>query len=230
MTTALLCGTPIQGRILRVIALNSCGVPVSGTATSGGAGGVAQIVMDGFTQVQQSPQYEDGSRKVTRKANGDVCVNELLEPSILTEIKETIDFCVTNPGLIVATLNARLLTASLSPTGTGFAVMQGVTAAHWSLEVWQSLSGDLACDPNTGAVLYAYNAWPHLWNAKFGDNTMGADPTMLQLIAQTKKASPLWTAGNPWLGNAPPQSSDHWLYNITSVAPPASACSLANYP
>lgn len=229
MTTALLCGTPIQGRIMRVIALNSCGVPVSGTASAGGAGGVAQIVMDGFTQVQQSPQYEDGSRKVTRKANGQVCVNELLEPSILTEIKATIDMCVTNPGLVVATLNARLLTATLSPTGTGFAIAEGITNSHFSLEVWQNLTGDLACDPVTGQQLYAYNAWPHLWNAKFGDATLGADPTMLQLIAQTKKASPLWAVGAPWLGGSP-QSTDHWLYNITSTAPPASACSLANYP
>jgi hypothetical protein len=221
------CYQPIQGRVIRVVGLNSCGVAISGT---GGTGGVAQMVMDGFTQVAQEFHYEEGTRKFSRKADGTPCVNFQNEEDALTEIQATIDFCVWHPGMITTTVAGRLLTASESPTGTGFAVMEGVSGKHWSLEVWQNVVGDYACDPVTGQQRYVYNAWPHLWNTKIGNSSINADPTLLQLIATTRKASPLWVAGNPWMGNAPPQQSDHWLNNLTTVAPPTSGCIIGDYP
>ncbi len=221
MATNVLCSSPIQGLVLRVIKLNSCGVPVTGT-------GSAQIVMDGFVQVATSPQYDTGDRKITRKANGTLCTNFKL-PDQFTNDEVTIDFCVWHPGLIVNTIGARLLTGSVSPTGVGFAhgTWSNVTPAHWSLEVW-GLPDNAACT-SSGSALYNYWFWPHLSDGKKGDYTIGADPTQLQIIANTYDGSPLWTAGNAWLSAAIVQG-DHQGEILTPVAPPTSACIIADYP
>lgn len=228
MTIQARCVNPIQGRIIRVTSLNACGVPVTGAAETDGA--PAQIVMDGFTQVQQSPQYEEGERKFLRKANGQPCVNYANEEDSLTEIELTMDFCLWHPGLLVAAINARLLNFSASPTGTGSGIMEGVSGKHFSVEVWQNVAGDLECDPATGQQLYVYNAWPHVWNAHYGDSSINLDPTTLQIIGKTKKVSPLWTLGTSWLGAGAISSAfpDHWLWNITSVAPPAATCTIGD--
>lgn len=221
MSTFIRCDTPILGEIIRVIKLTDCGVPVTGT-------GSAQIVMDGFTQVQASPQYDTGDRKITRKANGRLCVNKKL-PDEFTNFAITADFCVWNPGLIVNTIAARLLTATESPTGTGVAYGTGLTPAHWSLELWTQVEGTGACD-SAGNQRYFYHAWPHLSDGKLGDLTFGNDPTLLQIIANTYPPSTLWTVGNSWLGSGQIESGDHYLYNLTTTVPPDSECLIRDYP
>ena len=227
MTVAIRCANPIQGSIIRVTSLTACGVPVTGTSDADASPG--QIVMDGFTQVGQTFAYEEGERKFVRKANGQPCVNFQGEEDALTEVEVTIDLCLWNPGLVVAAINACLLTYSESPTGTGFAVMEGIGGKHFSLELWTPLAGDDACDPTTGLARYGYNAWPHLWNGHFGDTTFNADPHMMQIIAKSKKVSQFWTLGNTWLGSgAIAGCPGHWFWNNTSVAPPAAACVIAD--
>ncbi len=221
MPTNVLCSSPIQGTVLRVIKLNACGVPVTGT-------GSAQIVMDGFVQIQASPQYDTGDRKITRKANGTLCVNNKL-PDQFTNDELTVDFCVWHPGLIVNTISARLLTGSSSPTGIGFShgTWSNATAAHWSLEAW-GIADTATCNA-AGQVLYNYWFWPHLSDGKKGDYTLGNDPTQLQIIANTYDGSPQWTAGNSWLNQAI-ILGDHEGMIVTPTAPPASACIIADYP
>ena len=227
MTIAIRCASPVQGSIIRVTSLNECGVPVTGTAEADGSPG--QVVMDGFSQVGQAFQYETGERRFTRKANGEPCVNFQGEADALTEVEVTIDLCVWHPGLVVAAINACLLNYSESPTGTGFGILEGVSGKHFSLELWTPLDGDNQCDPATGQALYGYNAWGHLWNGRMGDITQGADPHLMQIIAKTKKPSTLWTLGNTYLGSgAMTNCQGHWLWNITSTAPPVSACALAD--
>jgi hypothetical protein len=220
MATNVQCFSPVQGSVLRVIKLNSCGIPVTGT-------GSAQIVMDGFVQVSSSPQYDTGDRKITRKANGTICVNYKL-PDQFTNDEVTIDFCVWHPGLIVNTIGARLLTGSSSPTGVGWAhgTWANASPAHFSLEVW-SPPTEASCA--TGVPMYPYWFWPHLSDAKKGDYSIGEDPTQLQIIANTLDASVLWTAGAAWLVDAV-VAGDHQGGLLTPVAPPASACIIADYP
>lgn len=221
MTTNILCASPIEGLVLRIVKLSACGVPVTGT-------GSAQIVMDGFTQVDQSPQYDTGDRKISRRANGRLCQNFKL-PDQFTNMELTLNFCVWNPALIPSTIGGRILTATSSPTGSGFAfgTWADVADYHWSLEIWQA--PPQSCD-GTGTVYYPYHAWPHIWNAKLGDTSFGPDPTMLQLVADTEDASPLWSVGNSYLSTGQVVQGDHWLYNLTSTTPPPSACILADYP
>jgi hypothetical protein len=215
---AVICDSPIEGLIIRIAKLNACGALVTGASA-----GV--IVMDGFTQVVQSPEYDTGDRKITRKANGQLCQNFKL-PDQFTDFKMTIDFCVWHPGIIVETLAGRLLTATSSPTGTGFAVgtWQNSTEAHWSLELWQA--PPQGCDAS-GVPYYPYHAWPHISDGKLGDITYSNDPTTLQIIGETYDASPLWTLGNTYLGAGQVVQGDHWLRNLQNTAPPPSACAIA---
>lgn len=222
MPTQVQCAAPILGTMLRVIKLNSCGVPVTGD-------GSAQIVMNGFVQVQESAQYDTGDRKITRLANGSTLCHNRKLPDLFTNDELTIDFCVWHPGLIVNTIGGRLLTASASPTGTGAAFGENFSIMHWSLELWQEVDGEGACDAS-GNQQYLYHAWPHISDAKKGQWTANNDPTQFQVIGNTYSASPLWTAGNAWLGTGQVQAGDHDLWNITTVAPPADACVIADYP
>lgn len=221
MSQPIFCDSPIQGLVLRIVKLNACGVPITGS-------GSAVIVMDGFVQVQDSPQYDAGDRKITRKANGTLCQN-FKTPDQFTNDELTIDFCVFNPGVIVNTIGARLLTATTPTTGTG--VAHGTWAnsdpVHFSLEVWQAPPQE--CDA-TGLVWYPYHAWPHLSDGKRGDMTISEDPTMTQVIANTYDASALWTIGNTYLGSGQVIAGDHWLRNLQNTAPPPDACIIATNP
>jgi len=219
--TNLLCASPIQGLVIRVVSLNACGVPVTGSSS-------AQVVWDGFTQVQTSPQYDNGNRVITRKADGTLCVNFKF-PDQYTNDEVTIDLCGWNVGLPVGIINARLLTATASPTGTGFAhgTWSNATPKHFSLELWQVPAS--SCD-GTGTAYYPYHAWPHLSDGKRGDTTFGPDASMLQLKANSYDASPLWTVGNSYLGSGQVVAGDHYLYNLQSTTPPPSACAINAYP
>jgi hypothetical protein len=223
ISTYTRCYTPIKGRIMRVVLLNECGVPVTGT-------GSAQIVTAGFTQVASSAQYETGDEYIKKTADAQLCVNEK-DPDILKRFELTVDLCVVDPGLVANVISpARLLTFSEAPTGTGFALAEGASNTHFSLEVWQRVSGSGACDPS-GAQRYVYNAWPHVNNGKIGDYNIAAEPSQLEFIAESKAVSSLWTVGNAWLGSgAVSIVPDHWFQNLTSVAPPVAACGISSYP
>lgn len=223
MATNLICQSPIEGLVMRIVKLNSCGVPVTGTSGR-------SIVMDGFTEVTSSPQYDTGDRVIQRKANGTLCQNFKI-PDQYTNDEVTANFCVWNPGLIPVTIAGDLITATSSPTGTGFSRgtvdNANLAAAHWSLEVWQA--PPQSCDAS-GTVYYPYHAWPHLANAKIGDFNINLDANILQIMADSADGSPLWTVGNSYLGAASIIQGKHYYYNLSSVAPPTSNCLLADYP
>lgn len=222
--TPLRCDSPIQGLVLRIVKLNACGIPVTGTT----AAGAAQVVFDGFTQVAAAPQYDNGARKISRKANGTLCQNFKL-PDQYTNDEVTVDFCAWNPGIPVVTLAARLLSATEPGTGTGFArgTWANYAPAHFSLEVWQAPPQSCAAD---GIVRYPYVAWPHLSDGKQGNWSIGEDPSVMQIIANTYDGSPLWTPGALYLGAGQVIQGDHFLRNLENTAPPPSQCFILDYP
>lgn len=215
--------TPIKGKIMRVIALDTCGTPITGTAG-------AQTVVSGFTKVASKAQYENGAEYLVKTADAQLCVNEI-DPSILKRFEVTVDLCSLDPGMVGTVVSpARILTFSEAPTGTGFALAEGTNSAHFSLEVWQRVTGAGACDPS-GAVRWVYNAWPHLFDGKIGDYSIEAAPSQLEFVANSKAVGALWTAGASWLGaGAISVVPDHWLQNLTTVAPPAVTVGLQSYP
>lgn len=215
--------TPIKGRIARVILLDQCGTAVTGT-------GGGQVVISGFTKVVAKAQYDSGAEYIVKTADAQMCVNEI-DASILKRFELTVDICSIDPGLVAAVVSpARLLTYSEAPTGTGFALAEGLSASHFSLEVWQRISGAGACDPS-GLQRYVYNAWPHLFDGKIVDYTIEAAPSSLQYVANSKPVGLLWTAGAAWLGaGAISVVPDHWYQNVTTVAPPVAAAGIQSYP
>lgn len=222
MPTSVRCAGPlIEGVVLRIVKLSSCGVAVTGT-------GSAVMVMDGFMKIMSAPQYQTGNRVVTRKANGVMCLNWKTRDQF-THNELTADFCVWHPGVPVNTIRARLLTATASPTGTGFAIgtQQNSTEGHFSLEVWQP--PPQSCD-SSGIVYYPYHAWPHLSDGKLGQFEISDEAqTTMQIMANTLDGSPLWTPGLTYL-DANIEQGDHYLFNLQNDTPPPSACVIADYP
>src|SRR5688500_15274810 len=113
-----ICAAPIQGSHLRIVAVDDCGVPITGA-------GALTVVTKGFVQVAMEPDYEDGEEFVERNADGELCVNQKDKPS-LKRLQLTVDWCEVDPVLAAYVMSARLLdTESPAITGTGFALAEG---------------------------------------------------------------------------------------------------------
>jgi hypothetical protein len=209
------CDAPIKGTHMRLILLDFCGVPVTGT-------GSQVFVSKSFTQVATEAQQEDGEEFFVRTADGTVCINEQ-DPPTHKRTQLTIDFCAVDPVLVAAVLGGRVLAVG-SPlvTGAGFALKRGTPLGHFSLEVWQRVAGKGQCDPS-GLQRYVYNLWPHIANARVGGYTIANAPSTLQVVADTQEPSPSFGA-TPWLSPATVQAGDDWLWDITTVAPPTPYC------
>lgn len=212
------CATPIKGTHLRIVALDTCGVPVTG------ASGLV-VVSTGFVSVTMEPQYEEGEEFFERTASGQPCVNQKDDPT-LKRMNLTIALCEVNSSGAAYITSARELMSGTPTTGTGFAVAEGNPVNRYSLEVWQEVAGSGACDAS-GNQRYIYNAWPNVGATMFGSYTIENARSTLELTSETRAASSLWgtVLGNTWLpaGNTA-ESDEHWLWNITTVAPPTAAC------
>lgn len=216
---AAICAAPIKGTHLRLVKLDVCGIPVTGT-------GALTFVTKGFVQVQMEPDYEEGEEFFERNADGDACVNQKDKPT-LKRFTLTVDLCEVDPTAVAHVLDARLLTTGAATTGTGFAMVEGGNDAKFSLEVWQRVAGSGACDA-TGAQNFIYNAWPHVGNAMIGTYTIENGRSTLQFEAETFGANTNWGDGPgaaTWLpSGATVTALDHWLWNISTTALPTEAC------
>jgi hypothetical protein len=219
---ASLNGAPIKGKIIRLTQVDLCGVPITGAS-----GRV--MTMASFTKVEQAPQIEDGTEFFERTADGSLCVNQKDSP-ILKRMQLTVTMCSVDPDAAPMMLSARELTTTGPVSGTGFAVIEGASTSHFTMEVWQNVAGSGACDP-TGLQRYIYNAWPHCLNVQLQNYTIENAKSELAFMCETQGAGPTWGHGPgsgpdtaKWLplgagGNT--TTADHWLWNITTVAPPA---------
>lgn len=212
------CATPIKGTHLRIVALDACGIPVTGDS-----GLVA--VSSGFVQVVMEPEYEEGEEFFERNASGDACVNQKDDP-ILKRMQLTVDWCEINVLLASYVIDARTLGAGTPVTGTGFAVAEGSAVNRFSMEVWQEVAGLGACDAS-GAQRYIYNAWPNIGATQLGSYTIENGRSTLQFISETRGASATWDTqvGADWLPAGESVLTDeHWVWNVTTEPPPTAAC------
>lgn len=223
MATTSTCATPIKGTMYRMVKLDVCGNPVTGASS-------VQIIGKGFVKVAMEPDYEDGTEFFERTADGTPCVNQKDDP-VLKRLKLTIDFCEINVTGASYMMSAREL--AVTNTGYGFAVAEGTPANRYSLEVWQQVAGSGACDPS-GNQRYIYNAFPNCGASKIGGYDVENGRSVLQIMSETRAASATavtgWLegpgTGTSWLpAGAVAGASDHWLWTITTTAPPAASCS-----
>lgn len=214
------CATPIKGTHLRIVALDVCGVPITGTS------GLV-MTTKGFVQVAMEPQYQDGEEFFERTADGTPCVNQKDDPT-LTRMQLTIDFCEINVLGASYITSARALTvgATVTGTGTGFAVAEGNSINRFSLEVWQEVAGSGACD-ESGNQRFIYNAWPNVGASQLGSYTIENGRSTLQVISETRGASAVWDTlvGATWLpAGEMIETDEHWVWNVTTEPPPTIAC------
>lgn len=211
------CATPIQARVARMIKLDVCGNPVTGASS-------AVVVTDGFVSIEPSPQYLDGEEHQQRKANGELCVYQK-DPSQLTRVDLTTNFCVLDPDAIVVISGERLLTTG-GVTGTGVAYGEGLLTARHSLEVWQPIAGAGACDAS-GNQRFVYWAFMNAGNTKIQDFSFENAPFQFTTLVETKAVGPLWlsrTGASAWLGDNVVETGEHFLHNITTTPPPTATC------
>ena len=211
------CVSPIQARVARLIKLDVCGNPVTGASS-------AVVITDGFVSIEPSPQYLDGEEHQQRKASGSLCVYQK-DPSELTRVEITTNFCVLDPDAIVVITGERLLTTN-TVTGTGVAYGEGQLTARHSLEVWQPVAGSGACDAS-GLQRFVYWAFPNVGNSQIQDFTFENGPFQFSIQAETKAAGPLWLSRSgaaTWLGSNTVQTDEHFLHNITTASPPTATC------
>jgi hypothetical protein len=203
---------------MRIIELDACGVPITGT------GGLVAVTK-GFVQVSMEPQYEDGVEFFERTASGDPCVNQKDDPT-LKRINLTSQFCEINASAASLMISARELVSGTPATGTGFALAEGNPTRRYSLEVWQEVAGAGACDAS-GQQRYIYNAWPNVGATQLGGYTIENGRSTLETTSETRGSSAQWVAlvGSDYLPvGETVEEDEHWVWNVTTTAPPTIAC------
>ena len=216
---AAICVAPIKARVMRLIKLDECGVPVSGADS-------AVSVFGGFISVAVSPQYEEGTEYIQKTANGDLCVNAK-DPNELKRVNLTITVCTIDPDMIVITTGERLLTDGVPATGTGVAYGEGTLTGRYSLELWQPISGAGACTPG-GAQQFMYWLFGNVGNTMIGDWTFEQGVMTFNFTSETKSWYTAWPTSigalTTGLGTNVLETGGHYLHNVTTVAPPLASC------
>jgi hypothetical protein len=217
---ASVCAAPIKGTVIRIVQEDACGIPVTGASSH-------VIVTNLFTQVQMTPQYEAGTDFFERTADGQIGVNQV-DPPILKRMQLQSDLISVDPDMMPYVISARELVTSAPISGYGFAISEGPSTAHYSMEVWQRVAGAGACSPG-GLQQYVYNAWPHCYNTQVQAYTISNARSTLQFQCDTAAASSAWADGpgaSTWLPTGTPAAltTEHWLWNITTTPPPTAAC------
>lgn len=210
------CFAPIRGRVYRVIQVDACGRPVTGA----GSVGVGK-----FVQAELSPEYQDGTEYLLEDADGAPCVNEKGDP-FLKRLGATINLCNIDPDDVVIVTGEQLIfEAGAPPTGRGVMFDDSVITARFSLEIWQRVAGSQACDEE-GNEQYVYWAFPNMGAAKIQSYTIENGPSQLAFMAETRGAHADWfeLVGDVYLPAGTDPTGQHYLFSLTSTAPPADAC------
>ncbi len=208
-----LCASPIGALVVRFTLLDICGAPVTGVGSS-------QVVLDAFTEITNTPNYEDGQRFLLRTASGAPCVNEKAN-GFLNWIDQAVKLCTLNPDALVLVTGDRLISTSV--TGTGVAFNTALLTQHYSMETWQPVAGQ-ACDAS-GDQLFVYWAFPNASDAQIEAFNFANDTFTFGWKQRTFPASPLWHVGDDWLGDGAAWGlNEHYAFNITTEPPPEAAC------
>lgn len=211
-----ICATPIQAQVARFTRVDECGVPIVGALS-------AQVTTDSFTQIENTPNYEEGQRFLLRKANGEPCVNQR-GAGFFNWLEQTVTLCTLDPDLIAMVTGEQLIEDSDESVGTTYG--EGLLTARFSMEVWQPMAGEGACD-ESGAQQFVYWAFPNLGDAQIQAFTFQNDAFTIAWRDISRRTSPLWDIGDPYLADTPVGGWDpgkHFAWATTTVAPPVAAC------
>lgn len=198
--------TPLKGKIMRLIRLDSCGAVVTGADNL--------VVTDGFVSVQFAPQYEDGQDFVVKNSNGDFCVNEK-DADRLKRIDLTIMLCGVDTAALELSLGNDPILDGTDTVGT--LLGEDANDTKFGFELWGGVAGG-AC--SGGEAQYEHVAIGWVENARLGDMTTEYGPTSVTITASTHKA-PDYGTGPFDLLPTPFSADSHMARYLTTVAPPA---------
>lgn len=224
------CFSGIKACRIRLVRLDSCGVPVAGPSSV--------AVSKGFVSVGATAQIEAGQEFLVKNACGEPCINEI-DCDFLKRYDLTINFCKVDPTLVELTTANRALTDGTNVIGV--AVGSEVQCDDgWSLELWQKVAGS-TCDSG-GTQLWSYWAWPWLSGGLLGDLTFDNGPFAFDITAKSKGVGAgTWDAtpgvGTESLGpfsvlpvGAGLLKGEHVAHILTDVPPPDDTCGTTVYP
>lgn len=213
---ASICFSPLRAKVARVIRLDQCCTPVTGTGS--------QVVFTGFTSIDPSPDYEEGTEHIVRDATGAPCVNDKDE-NFLKRVGLAIEFCRWDPDILSIVTGEQLLTTGAPITGSGMAFGEGLLTNRFSLEIWQPLAGALCS--LTGNPLHVYWAFPCVGRPMIDLGSIEDGPMTITVNGETRAAGTGWATDariSPYLSGNTLLANRHFMFNITSVVPPTAAC------
>jgi hypothetical protein len=210
----------IKGRILRLTALDECGVPLYDSA-------IGKIVTTGFMSVSWEHEVEDGTEHTSQNAWGDFEINELDAPRTKW-LNLSMDMCEVDPETIVMLSGA---VGNFDTDGMIGAFFNDNTNANaFAVEVWTRATGQACSD--AGAPLWGYFAAVYVRNGSIsGGGTIENGPMNLELSGNGfgAAADPNDNSVSAWgtgpHGDAPtvnawPVGAFRYI-GITDVQPPA---------
>lgn len=226
MTTV--CHTPWKVPRVRATLLDSCGLPVTGSAS--------QVVTDGIISIAMTKDYEARQEFFVKNADGQFCVKET-NPPILKWINLVLTFCNVDPDLVsILTQEPRVYDDSPTPRATGYSTQEGSAAlSNFAFEAWTRIaSGSMSC---SGGPEYGYTLFPFVVEGTIGDVTYENATANFVVNARTK-ANSLWGTGPYYIDLSdatatlntpiplltPILSNQHHRMLLTRKAPPAASC------
>lgn len=222
------CFSAIKACRIRLVRLDSCGVPVAGPSSV--------AVSSGFVSVTATAEIEEGEEFLVKNACGEPCINEK-DCDFLKRYNLSINFCKVDPTVLELTTASRALLDGTDVIGVAMG-SEIQCEDGWSLELWQKTAG---ADCDGGAALWSYWAFPWLTSGMLGDLTFENGPFTFDITAKSKAvgtgtwdATPL--AGTESLGPIPVLpvgagllKGEHVAHIVTTTPPPDDTCGTAEF-
>lgn len=223
---------PIRGEVMRITKLDACGTPVTGPKS--------RLVTDGFISVEGTVEVEDGQEYKQKGANDKFIFNSRGRP-LIKWLNLTISFGRVIPDAYNLTTGSPLeMNDAAVPEAVGFRVRENVFA-DFALEVWTSLEGQ----PCVGQQSYGYMLLPWVTDAIPGDYNIQNDTITFPLKSARTHRDSQWGVGpynviNKLTGATGPSPllvpvqtgnfSDHQIFELTTLAPPAVTAGAVSLP
>lgn len=221
------CPSFIQGDVIRVTRLDSCGRPVAGACST--------IVTDGFVSVTMSPETQDGQEISVTKANGKICVAEKACDQIKW-INTQLTLCAVDIDLVTM-MNPtwRKMTNEEADTIGWYESSNLDCATGFALEIWTNTANAAdVCDNPNAQGSWGYVLLPWVTGGVVGDLEITNDAVQFQFNGRTKRNAK-WGVGpynvrlNPNTAAPLPlpavvQGDDPRVFMLTTMAPPTPVC------
>lgn len=228
MTT---CVSLIKACRVRLVRLDECGVPVVGNKSV--------ISASGFVSVSASADIETGEEFLQKNACGELCINEK-DCDVLKRYNLTIQWCLFDPDAVEIVTGQRLL-LDAAGDAKGIAVGEALQCdGGYSLEMWQKVAGQAACDPGNTTPNWMWWAWPYVTGGQMGDLTFENGAFLFETTGYTKpilrdnqfgpdNRGPLVGGAQPLPASAPLMNGEHMGNYLTDLAPPEVSCGATEY-